>query len=223
MMVKSRLAYSMPFGNSGLLKVLRLGAAAAIAAGALAGCAPLLVGGAVVGTSMVASDRRTTGAQLEDEVIDVKATNRAREVLGGRGSVGVTSYNRLVLVTGEVPSEADKAAVGAAVKGVENVQTVVNEVAVGPNLSLSARSNDVLITSKVKASFVDAKDLFARSIKVVVANGVVYLMGRVTEREANRATEIARGVGGVKKVVKVFDIISESELAGTQPKAPVRP
>lgn len=201
-------------------RLLHLTAAAAIAAGALGGCAPLLVGGAVVGTSMVASDRRTTGAQLEDEVIDVKATNRAREVLNGRGSVGVTSYNRLVLITGEVPSEADKAAVGNAVKAIENVQTVVNELAVGPALSLSARSNDMLITSKVKASFVDAKDLFARSIKVVVANGVVYLMGRVTEREADRAAQIARGVSGVKKVVKVFEIISEAELSGIQTKAP---
>ncbi len=201
-------------------RLLHVAAAAAIAAGALGGCAPLLVGGAVVGTSMVASDRRTSGAQLEDEVIDVKATNRAREVLRGRGSVGVTSYNRLVLITGEVPSEADKAAVGNAVKAVDNVQNVVNELAIGPALSLGARSSDVLITSKVKASFVDAKDLFARSIKVIVANGVVYLMGRVTEREADRAAQIARGVGGVKKVVKVFEIISEAELSGIQTKPP---
>lgn len=207
--------------KASLSRLLRVAAAAAVAASALGGCAPLLVGGAIVGTSMVASDRRTTGTQLEDEVIDVKATNRAREVLGGRGSVSVTSYNRLMLITGEVPSEADKAAVERAVKGIDNVQSVVNELAVGPALSLSARSNDVLITSKVKASFVDAKDLFSRSIKVVVANGVVYLMGRVTEREADRAAQIARGVSGVKKVVKVFEIISEAELSGIQTTAPV--
>ena len=209
--------------NSNLLRLLRLAAAVSVAGGALAACAPLLIGGAVVGTSMVATDRRTTGTQLEDQNIDVKATNRAREVLAGRGRINVTSYNRLTLITGEVPAEADKLAVGRAVAGVDNVQSVVNELTLGTPLSLGSRSNDLLIASKVKASFIDAKDLFVQSIKVIVEGGTVYLMGRVTEREATRAAEVARGVSGVKKVVKVFEVVSEAELAGTQPKSPVKP
>ena len=127
-------------------------------------------------------------------------------MIGDRGHVNVTSYNRLVLLTGEVPTEADKAAVEQAVARIDNVRSIVNELTVAAPSSLSARSNDTLLTSKVKASWSTRRTCSANALKVVTERGVVYLMGRVTEREANRAAEIARGVSGVQKVVQVFDV-----------------
>jgi len=192
-------------------------AAAALAAG-LSACAPLVVGGAVMG-GMMATDRRTTGTQVEDEGIELRAVNRIRETLGDRAHVNVTSFNRQVLLTGEVPTAQDRATVDQIVAGVNNVRSVVNDLAVMPSTSLGQRSNDVLITGKVRASFVDAKDVFASAYKVVTERNVVYLMGLVTPREATRATEIARGVGGVSKVVRVFEMLTEDDLrrASTQP------
>ena len=192
-------------------------AAAALAAG-LSACAPLVVGGAVMG-GMMATDRRTTGTQVEDEGIELRAVNRIRETLGDRAHVNVASFNRQVLLTGEVPTAQDRATVDQIVAGVNNVRSVVNDLAVMPSTSLGQRSNDVLITGKVRASFVDAKDVFASAYKVVTERNVVYLMGLVTPREATRATEIARGVGGVSKVVRVFEMITEDDLrrASTQP------
>jgi len=192
----------------------------AIAASAtLSACAPLIVGGAMLGGSLMVTDRRTSGAQIEDQAIELKSMNRIREAIGDRGHVSTTSYNRMVLVTGEVGGEADKAAVEQAVQRVENVRSIVNELNVSGASSLPSRSSDAILTSKVKASFVDTRDIFANAFKVVTERGTVYLMGRVTEREANHATELARGVGGVQKVVKVLEIISEQELADLQPKA----
>jgi len=203
---------------------LRAAAMAALlaASGLFAGCAPLLVGGAVLGGTLMATDRRTSGAQVEDQAIELKSMNRIRDVIGDRGHVSTTSYNRVVLITGEVQSEADKAAVEQAVQRVENVKSTVNEVEVMGASSLTSRSNDAILSSKVKASFVDAKDLSANAFKVSTERGVVYLMGRVTEREANRATELARGVSGVQKVVRLFEIITEQELADLAPRAPAR-
>ena len=189
----------------------------------LGGCAPLIVGGAVVGGAMVATDRRTSGSQVDDEVIELKSKGRMGEAFGDRASVSTTSYNRMVLLTGEVPTEADKTAAEQVVARVDNVQSVVNELRVGPLHTFGERTRDVFITTKVKASLFDAKDVFANSIKVVTHRSVVYLMGRVTEREAMRATEVARGVSGVSKVVRVFEVLTESELARTAPKSVVRP
>lgn len=188
------------------------------AATLMSACAPLLVGGAVVGTSMVVTDRRTSGTQLEDQSIELKAQTRVREAVGERGHVNVTSYNRTVLLTGEVAADVDKVSVEQAVTKVEGVRTVVNELAVMGSSSIASRSNDAVLTSKIKASYIDAKDVFANAIKVTTERGTVYLMGRVTEREANRAADIARGVAGVQKVVKVFEVITEAELAEIQPK-----
>ena len=194
----------------------RLGAIAALLAGAtlLSACAPLLIGGAMFGGTMMAVDRRTSGTQIEDEGIELKGMARAREVLGNTGHVNVTSYNRQVLITGEVPTENDKAALEAAMGRTENLRAVVNELAVMSNSSIGSRSNDTLITSKVKASLVDAKDLQSSAFKVLTERSVVYLLGRVTEREATRAGEVASGVPGVEKVVRVFEVISEDDLAG---------
>ena len=193
--------------------------AALAAATALSACAPLLIGGAVLGGSMVVSDRRTSGAQVEDQGIELKVLNRVREAVGDRGHISVTSYNRLLLITGEAATDADKAAVEQAASRVENVRSIVNELAVMGASSLTSRSNDTILTSKVKASYVDAKDVFSNAVKVVTERGTVFLMGRVTEREATRASDIARGVSGVQKVVKVFEIVTEAELADLQPKA----
>lgn len=188
----------------------------------LAGCAPLLLGGAVVGGSLVVTDRRSSAAQLEDQVIEVKANSRIRETVGERGRASSTSYNRLVLLTGDVVTEADKAAIEQAVSKVDNVKSIVNELAVSGSLSLGSRTNDALISTKVKASIVDSKDLYANSVKVVTERGVVYLLGRVTEREATQAANVARGVAGVQKVVRVFEILSDAELAELQPKSASR-
>jgi osmotically-inducible protein OsmY len=179
----------------------------------LSACAPLLVGGAAVGGALMATDRRTSGTQVEDQAIELKAGKRIGDLLGDRGHVNVTSYGRQVLITGEVPNEADRAAVEKAVQGIENVRSTVNELVVAGNASLTSRSNDAILTSKVKATYVDAKDLQAHAIKVVTERGVVYLMGRVTEREASRAADLAAGVSGVQKVVRVFEVVSEAELA----------
>ena len=184
----------------------------------ISACAPLLVGGAVVGTSMVVTDRRTSGTQLEDQSIEIKAQTRVRESVGERGHVTITSYNRNLLLTGEVAADTDKVAVEQAVAKIEGVRTVINELAVMGSASLASRSSDAVLTSKVKASYVDAKDVFANAIKVVTERGTVYLMGRVTEREAARFADVARSVDGVKKVVRVFEIVSEAELAQIQPR-----
>ncbi|MBK9443588.1 MAG: BON domain-containing protein [Comamonadaceae bacterium] len=184
----------------------------------LSACVPVIMGGAVVGTAMVASDRRTSGAQLEDEGIELRAVNRIQEALGDRAHINVTSFNRRALITGEVPTALDKQQVEQIVLKVDNVQAVVNELAVLGHSSLSTRSSDVLITGRVKASMVDAKDLFANAFKVVTERGNVYLMGRVTQRESDRATDIARSTSGVLKVVRVFEIITEEELRNLQPK-----
>ena len=192
---------------------------AALGGPLLSGCAPLVVGG-MVGSAMVATDRRTSGTQVEDQGIELKAGKRLADKLGDRVHISVNSYNRVVLLTGETRNEEDRAEAERIVAEVENVSRVVNEVQVGFISSLSSRSNDVLVAGKIKASLVDARDLISNAFYVVVERGEVFMLGRVTEREANRATEIARGVAGVKKVVRLYEIISEEELARTAPKPP---
>jgi len=191
---------------------------ATLAVAQLSACAPLVVGGAMVGGAMVAIDRRTTGAQVEDTTIESKASSRIKELVGDRSHVNVTSYNRTVLLTGEAATEADRTAVEQAVQRIENVRSTVNELAVMLPSSVSTRSNDSFLTGKVKATYVDAKDLQANAFKVVTERGNVYLMGRVTEREATRATDLARTVSGVQKVVRVFEVVTEAELAEAQTK-----
>jgi len=184
---------------------------------ALGGCAPLVVGGVATGV-LVSADRRTSGTQLEDEGIELRAANRLRDALGDRGHINITSYSRQVLLTGEVPTDGDRVKVEQMVGQVENVRSVVNELVVAGNSTLSQRSSDTLITGRVKASLVDAQDLSIHAFKVVTERGTVYLMGRVTQREANRATQIARTVQGTQRVVRMLEIISEEELARLQPK-----
>jgi osmotically-inducible protein OsmY len=188
----------------------------------LSGCTPLVFGGAVVG-GLVATDRRTSGTILEDEGIELRSNARLRDVLGERGHVNVTSYNRQVLLTGEVPTAPDRELVERTVSRVENVRAVVNELAVLGNSTLGQRSSDSLTTGKVKANLVDARDLSANAFKIVTERGTVYMLGRVTRREADRATEVVRGTSGVQRVVRVLEIISEEELQRLQPPPPAEP
>lgn len=185
--------------------------AAVAGASLLSGCAPLVVGGAAVG-ALVAVDRRTSGTQLEDESIELKVASAINKELGERVHLNVTSFNRRVLLTGEVRNDADRGRATLLAQSQENVKDVVNDLAIGAASSLSQRTKDTVITGQVKAAFVDAKDLQASAVKVVTERGNVYLLGRVTAREAQRATDIARGVSGVAKVVRVFEEISEEEL-----------
>ena len=186
-------------------------------ASALSACAPVVIGGAVMG-SLVATDRRTSGAQLEDEGIKLRGESRLLETFADRAHIVVTSYNRQVLLTGEAPTADDRQLAESIVSKVENVRSVVNEVAIAGNSTLSQRSADTLVTGRVRAGLVDAKDLFANAFKVTTERGTTYLMGRVTQREADRATEITRSVPGVLKVVRVLEIISEQELQALLPK-----
>jgi len=195
---------------------LLVAALAATLASSLTACFPVVVAGAVGGT-VAASDRRTFGAQTEDKTIVVKAEVKVPNVVGGAGHVNINAFNRKVLLTGEVRDEEMKANVEREVKGIEGVVGVVNELEVAGLSSYSSRSNDALITSKVKLSLADAKDISANSFKVVTERGNVYLMGRVTPREANQAADITRGVSGVYKVVKVFEYITDDELKQYQP------
>ena len=178
---------------------------------ALAGCAPVVLGGIAMGGFM-AVDRRTAGTQVEDERIELQAVNQIHGKYTDTVHINVTSYNRQVLLTGEVPAAQALQAIETIVGGIQGVKSVVNELAVMPSSSLSTRSGDTFVTGKVRASLVDAKDLAAGAFKVVTERSVVYLMGRVTQREAQRASDIARGVSGVSKVVRVFDYLTEDEL-----------
>ncbi len=201
------------------IPLLRASAAlllAASLAGLVSGCAPLMLG-AAVGTGLVAADRRSSGAQLEDEAIEIKAASRIDEALGTRVRVSVTSYNRQVLLSGEVPNEADRQRVQQIVSGVDNVRSVVNELALIDSPTLTQRTSDLVLSGRVKAGFIDNHELSSQAFKVVTERGIVYLMGRVTRREADLATEIARTTSGVKAVVRIFDYLSEDELKRLQP------
>lgn len=197
--------------------------AAALLASTLAGCAPLIVGAAAVGTGLMVTDRRTSGSQIDDEAIELRAALRVSEAMGDHAHINVTSYNRQVLLTGEAPTEALKQQAGQIVSRVDNVRGIINEIAVMSPTTLPQRSGDVLITGKVRASFVDASDLQATAFKVVTERGNVYLMGRVTQREAERSTSIARQVGGVQRVVRIFELVTPEELRASGIQLPSEP
>jgi osmotically-inducible protein OsmY len=202
-----------------MLKRLVLAAALTGTMMGLTACFPLLLGGAV-GGALVATDRRTSGSVVEDEGIELRASSRIRENLGERTHINVTSYNRQVLLTGEVPSVQDRQLVEQIVSRVDNVRNIVNELGVMGNATLTQRSSDALVTGRVKAALVDAKDLFANAFKIVTERGTTYVMGRVTEREAKRATEVISSTSGVQRVVRILETISEDELARLQPQPP---
>ena len=201
---------------------LRTTGAVLVLATCMTACAPFLVAG-VAGSALVATDRRTSGTQLEDETIELRVSAKVRDTFGEKVHVNVTSYNRQVLLTGEVPSEKERQAVTAIAEKVENVKSVMNELTAMPVTSLGSRSNDLIVTGKIKATLVDSRDLFANAFKVVTERNTVYLMGRVTQREADSATALIRNVNGVNKVVRMFEIISEEELRGLLPAPADKP
>lgn len=172
----------------------------------ISGCAAVVLGGAAATGVMVAEDRRTVGTMTEDEGIELKALSRITEKHKDV-HINVTSYNRAVLLTGEVPNDATKADAERITRAVDNVRSVFNELQVSGNTSMQARTNDSVLTSKVKGRFVDSGQFKALHVKVVTENGVVYLLGLVKKQEAENATEIARTTGGVRKVVRVFEYL----------------
>jgi osmotically-inducible protein OsmY len=185
----------------------------------LSGCVEMMVGGAVMG-AVATADRRTLGAQTEDKTITVKAELRVPKIAGSDAHVNIASFNRKVLLTGEVKDDAAKSTVEREVRAIEGVQGVSNELEIAGPASYTSRSSDALITTKVKASLVDMKTISATSFKVVTERGTVYLMGRVTQREGQVAADVARGVSGVQKVVKILEYLTEDELRALQPPKP---
>jgi osmotically-inducible protein OsmY len=194
---------SSPITSSLIQRIAKLVLAIGFAT-QLSACFPLVAGGAAAGGA-VAADRRTSGFYVEDENIELKGVKKMETNLGEHAHVNVTSYNRNVLLTGEVPDAAAKAKAELLIKEIENVRVITNEIAVGPKSSLSSRSNDTYLTSKVKTQFVTENKFKANYVKVVTENSVVYLLGIVTKTEADDATAIASTTDGVSKVVKVFE------------------
>lgn len=184
---------------------MKLLAAIALAS-QITACVPVVVGGAAAGGAM-AADRRTSGTYVEDENIELKATKNIYDTLGDASHVNITSFKGNVLLTGEVPDDKTKQKANNLVLAIENVKSITNELTIGPKTSISSRTNDAYITSKVKAQFVSENRFQANFVKVVTENSVVYLMGYVTKKEAEDAVEIARNTGGVSRVVKVFEYI----------------
>ncbi|MCB1916105.1 MAG: BON domain-containing protein [Rhodocyclaceae bacterium] len=182
---------------------------------ALQGCVPVVAAGAATG-AMMAADRRSSGAYVEDEGLEWKVGNRIKQRFGEAAHVNVTAFNRVVLLTGEIADDAGLTALDQIAAGVPNVRGVTNEVQVAGASSLTSRGNDAVVTSKVKARFVDDNTFSANHVKVVTEAGTVFLMGLVTRDEADRATEIARTTSGVRKVVRVFEYITAEEARSLQ-------
>lgn len=206
----------MQIKTSALLRPLSQAVLCAALLSQLGGCVAVVAAGAV-GTAVAGADRRTLGTQTEDQGIELKAATRLPNIVGDAGHVNVNSYDRKVLLTGEVRDEAMKRAVEDEVRSIANVENVMNELAIGGTSSYTSRSSDALITSKVKLSLADKKTVSATSFKVVTERGTVYLMGLVTQREGNIAANVAQGVSGVMKVVKMFEYIQEEDPRAMQP------
>ena len=178
--------------------------AALLLASQLSACVPVVIGGAAAGGSM-AADRRTTGVYIEDQNIELKASQKISADLPDSAHLNVSSCKGTVLLTGEVADLSAKAKMESIAKAIESVTNINNELVVGPKSSLSSRANDAYITSKIRAQFISNNKFQANVVKVVTENSVVYLMGYVTQKEAESAVEIARNTHGVSKVVKVFE------------------
>lgn len=173
----------------------------------LSGCAAAVVGTGIAVGAIVATDRRTSGTQLEDETIELKSSNAIKSALGDRAHVNITSYNRRVLLTGEASSANDKVFIEKTVMKIENVHSIVNDIAIMPISDFSKRTEDSVITTKIKASLLEAGGMQANAIKIVTERGVVYILGKLTPNELEKATQVARGVSGVVKVVRIAEVI----------------
>jgi len=179
-----------------------------LAVALLQGCVPVMVAGAVGGTALVATDRRSVGAQADDEAIELKISNAINSQYGESVHAIATSYNGVVLLSGEVPTPEIFSSIGNLAKNTDKVRIVHNELAVGPNADMSVRSNDTFITSKVKTRFVEANKFSTTHVKVVTQRGIVYLMGLVRRDEGDAAAQIASTTTGVVRVVKLFEYIN---------------
>jgi osmotically-inducible protein OsmY len=188
----------------------------------LQGCVEMAVVGAG-SAALSANDRRTTGVQVDDEGIELRAVNRVSERFGDKVHVNITSYNRSVLVTGEVPNSATKAEIEKLIQGVPSLRGITNDLQVVDAASLTSRATDATITGKVKARLFDSGKLNPLHVKVVTEAGAVYLLGIVTEEEANAAVEVARTTGGVRKVVKVFDYCKPTDAVCSRGGKPEEP
>ncbi|MEO6985734.1 MAG: BON domain-containing protein [Paralcaligenes sp.] len=202
-------------------RLLMLASLTAVSLCTLPGCGVLFVGGAAT-TAAVASDRRTTGQQVEDKAIELKSANQMHELVGDKGRINSSCYGGLLLLTGDVSTEALKQQATEVAGRIEKVKKVVNELRVGDITPLSVRTNDTWITSKVTASLIDTKGVPTRTITITTERGVVYLLGKVTQDEGDRAALVASGVSGVNKVVKLFEIVSPESLQQRQSPAPVQ-
>jgi osmotically-inducible protein OsmY len=192
----------------------RLAVVAALVSSTLAagGCVPLAATGIAVGT-LAALDRRTIGAQTEDTEIELRGASRMPDAIRGSGGVSITSYNRRVLLSGQVPDETAKADAERVMRQVPGVREVFNELETANRVGFSTTANDTALTARVKAAFVEQKALNANTVKVVTENGTVFLMGLVTQREGPGYATAASRVSGVRRVVTLFEYITEEELA----------
>ncbi|CAN0617611.1 hyperosmotically inducible periplasmic protein [Burkholderia multivorans] len=202
-----------------LVRTTLWAAAVAGLAVSLQGCV-LAVAGVAGGGALVATDRRTLGAQTEDREIQVKTLTQISNTLPDQAHVNVTVFNRRVLLTGEVPDDASKQRAEAIVRGINNVNGIINELSVEGASSLSSRANDSYLDGRVKTAMIAEKGISANNYKVVTERGNVYLMGLVTVEEGNRGAEVASQVPGVEKVVKVFQYIRPQEAPALQTAAP---
>ncbi|OZI47823.1 phospholipid-binding protein [Bordetella genomosp. 5] len=200
----------MPSSRTAVRPLLAAAVLAAAVAG-LSACAPLVVGGAAATTAVVATDRRSSGTQLDDQNATFRAETQISQKLGEGARVNAMVYNGQMLLTGDVPTDAARAEAGTIAQGVQKVRSVSNQLTVGPAASFTTRSNDTWITSKVKTALINTKFVPSGTIAVTTDKGVVYLMGKVTQAESEYAANAAADVGGVTKVVKLFEIISRDE------------
>jgi osmotically-inducible protein OsmY len=205
---------------SPLFRLSALTLSAAVLVGGLSACAPMVIGGAFFGTVNVATDRRTAETQLVDEAIELRVFNRLITSTNNKGRVSAVSYGRRVLLLGEVPTAEDKVMAERVAASVDNVQRVISELRVMPNASASQRSQDALITKKIQATLIGSKDLVSSAFKITTNQSTVYILGVVTQREADRAIAIARNMDGVKQVINMVDLISEETLKGLMPTGP---
>ena len=194
-----------PSAPAGVIAAFAIGVILAVGVPVLSGCVPVVVAGAAGGAALMASDRRTAGAQVEDESIELKITDQIMKLYGDKVHVNVTSFNGVVLLTGEVPDQGNAVSIGGIAKNTPKVTSVHNELVVAPLTVLGQRTNDTYITSKVKARFMEANRFPPTAVKVVTERGVVYLMGIVTRAEGDSAGEIAATTEGVHRVVKIFE------------------
>ena len=178
-------------------------------------CVPLAAAGVAAG-ALATLDRRSFGAQTEDQAIELKAASRLADAVNKTGSVSVTSFNRKVLLTGQVPDEKTRVDAEAVLAKVENVRSVHNELIVASRAALGTTTSDSATTTRVRAMMVEARDLQSNAFKVVTELGTCYLMGMVTRKEADRAAQVASRVGGVNRVVTVFEYLTDDELARIQ-------